>query len=106
MGECQGNINACAATPIIVNIDRLDDPCSGPDDCGANTGLECVAGFCVPIDLSDECTFSGECSTGRCEGSVCVTCPVLSFCETATGPQCCAVGYHCDPDNDICVLDE
>ena len=102
MGECQGAINAYQATPIINNIDRLDDPCSGPNDCGANTGLECVAGLCVPIDFSDDCTNNGECSTGRCQGSVCVKCPVASFCQTATGAQCCAIGHHCGAGN-ICV---
>jgi hypothetical protein len=103
MGECQGTINDCQATPIIVNINRLGDPCSSPDDCGGNSGLECVAGFCVPIDLSDDCTNNGECSTGRCDGTVCVECPAASFCQTETGPQCCAIGYHCGAEN-ICVL--
>jgi hypothetical protein len=104
-GECQGTINECQATPIIFNIDRLDDSFSSPGDCGGNSGFECVAGFRVPIDLSEECTFNGECSTGRCEGGVCVECPVASFCETADGPQCCAVGYHCSAEN-VCVLNE
>jgi len=104
MGECQSNIDDCQATPILINSDRVNKSCSATNPCGANSGLECVGGFCVPIDLSDECTNDGECSTGRCNGSICVECPVASFCQTATGAQCCAIGYHCDPDDRICVL--
>ena len=103
MGECQGTINACAASPIIINTDRLNQKCSAADPCGADSGLECVAGFCV-LDLGDDCINNGECSTGRCDGSVCVECPLASVCQTATGAQCCAIGYHCDSSSNICVL--
>lgn len=105
MGACKTNIDACAAAPIFVDTGRLLTPCSNSNPCGANSGLECVAGFCVPLDLDKTCTNNGECSTGRCEGNVCVLCPSASTCETASGgPQCCTGIASCDPDVHACLL--
>jgi hypothetical protein len=104
LGACRSDINACAAAPIVINIDRLGTPCSNNNPCGANSGLRCVANICVPIDLGDSCTNDGECSTGRCEGSVCVECPLLSICGTTNTPQCCTVSASCDLTDDVCAL--
>jgi hypothetical protein len=105
MGACRSNIDACAAAPILVNVGRLGDSCSTNSDCGASSGLECVANLCVPLDLDKTCTNDGECSTGRCEGNVCVLCPEASTCETTTGgTQCCTGLATCDPTSHVCVL--
>jgi hypothetical protein len=103
-GACRSNITACAAAPILVNTNHLLDPCSGNGDCGANSGLACVAGVCLPLVPDQTCTNNGECSTGRCEGGVCVQCPLVNICQSETGAQCCAVGFNCDLSTGVCVL--
>jgi hypothetical protein len=104
LGACRSP-TACAAAPItIINIDRLGTPCSPSNPCGANSGLECVANVCVPIDLGDACTNNRECSTGRCTGGVCVDCPLLSICGAGRTLQCCTVEASCDQTDDVCVL--
>jgi hypothetical protein len=104
MGACRANIDACAAAPILVNTGRLSTACSNSNQCGANSGLECVDGFCLPLDLDTTCDNNGECSTGRCEANVCVLCPGASTCDTAAGPQCCTGLATCDPTTNVCVL--
>jgi hypothetical protein len=104
MGACRGNIDACAAAPILVNAGRLGTACDSGNPCGANSGLECVGGFWLPLVLDTSCTYNGECSTGRCEANVCVLCPGASTCETAAGPQCCTGLSTCNPTTNVCVL--
>jgi hypothetical protein len=104
LGECRSDITACAAAPIVVDVDRLGDPCSNNNPCGANSGLRCVAGFCVPLDVGDECTNDGECSTGNCENGECAPCPVLSICGSGSTAQCCTVEANCDQTEEVCVL--
>jgi hypothetical protein len=103
-GACRTNIDACAAAPIIVDTGRLGDGCTSNGQCGNDSGLECVGGFCVPLDLNTRCTNNGECSTGRCEEGFCVLCLEADTCETATGPQCCTGLATCDPNTHVCVL--
>jgi hypothetical protein len=102
MGACRGNITACAAAPIIVDGGHLGDDCTNTNPCASNSGLECVAGFCVPTDLGNTCTNNGECSTGRCESGACVECPAASVCETTSGAQCCSLSASCV--GNVCVL--
>jgi hypothetical protein len=104
LGACRGN-TACAAAPIIINIDRLGTACSSNNPCGNNSGLRCVANLCVPIDLGDSCTNDRECSTGRCTGGLCVDClPVADICGAGSTLQCCTVGASCDSVDNVCVL--
>jgi hypothetical protein len=107
-GECRTSINACAAAPILIDIDLLGEPCSRNSDCGgSNSGLLCDLGLevCVPIDLGNSCTNNGECSTGRCVDNQCAPCPEASTCGTGAGasPQCCSLLATCGV-LDLCVL--
>jgi hypothetical protein len=103
LGECRSDITACAAAPILIDSDRLVDPtCSDSNPCGGNSGLRCVAGICVPIDLGDSCTNDGECSTGNCENQKCALC--LSICGSGVTTQCCTGEATCDQTTDVCVL--
>jgi len=106
LGACSSDINACAAAPLLVDNDRLGDPCSNSNPCGANSGLTCdpVLNICVPIDLGRSCATNGQCSTGQCTLGECADC--LTICGTTSGtPQCCAVDASCDPVLDRCILD-
>ena len=102
LGECRtgtGGITACAAAPILIDLDLLGRQCARNSDCSSNSGLLCDLGLavpvCVPIDLNRSCTNNGECSTGRCENNKCVECPIP--CGTGPGatPQCCSVAAAC-----------
>ncbi len=104
MGACRSDITACAAAPILVNVARIGDSCTSDNQCGNDSGLECVADLCVPLDLDTTCDNNGECSTGRCEGGVCVLCPEASTCVSEAGAQCCTGLSTCDPDTRVCVL--
>jgi hypothetical protein len=103
-GACRSNITACAAAPIIVNTNHLLDPCLSNSDCGGNSGLECVANVCLPIVPDQTCDNNGECSTGQCDGNVCIQCPLLSICVSESGAQCCAVGFECNESTGVCAL--
>jgi hypothetical protein len=78
-------------------------------------GTECLAGFtcenlvCVPADVAAgvTCNSGDDCDSGRCEGSLCVICPIASICGPSGSEQCCAVGANCVDQgggNEICVL--
>ncbi len=102
-GTCRSDIDACAAAPIRINLVRLGDACSRNSDCGSNSGLICDLGLgvCVPSDLGRSCTNNGECSTGRCQGGVCVACPAP--CGSGAGAQCCSLLATCGVLG-VCVL--
>ena len=110
LDECRSSITACAAAPILIDIDLLDEPCSRNSDCGgANSGLLCDLGLalpvCVPSDLGKDCQNDGQCRTGRCEGGVCVACPGARVCGTGVDTQCCRGLAVCVPGLiDLCVL--
>jgi hypothetical protein len=111
LGECRtgpGGITACAAAPIFIDLELLGRECSGNSACGGrDSGLLCDLGLdvpvCVPIDLGNDCTNNGECSTGRCQGGKCVDCPEPSRCGSGASAQCCSLLATCGL-LDVCVL--
>lgn len=97
--------------PITVNLDLLGDACTPTGgECGDpnDTGLECVASICVPVDLGDigdTCADGSDCATGRCSlGLLCTDCPVASICGTAGNQVCCVVDATCAAG--VCVLND
>lgn len=104
-GKCRGtgSMNPCdgAGAPVTVNINLLGQSCVAGTDCGNGTGLECVLGFCVPIDLGDSCNSHDDCSSGRCTNSQCDSCPGIDICGSGNDAQCCLVEADCI--SDVCV---
>ena len=92
-----------AGFPITLNTTLLGDVCTiGGTECGTNSGLECVAFICVPIDLGDVCVTGDDCGTGQCNGGVCSQCDMLNVCGAAGNQQCCVADADCVANN--CVL--
>jgi hypothetical protein len=104
LGECRSDIQGCAAAPRSANEDRQGTACSNNNPCGANSGLTCVAGICLPIDLGASCTNNGECTTGNCENGECALCPLVRVCGDGPTAQCCTVEATCHPVDNVCVL--
>jgi hypothetical protein len=106
-GACRGTgtRNPCtdAGAPITININLLGIACTtGGTECGAGTGLQCIAGFCVPIDFGSTCTANDECDAGTCDNGTCGTCDLVSVCESGANAQCCVANADCI--NGVCVL--
>jgi len=91
-----------AGFPITVNTTLLGATCPLGTECGTDTGLECVALVCVPIDLGDVCVTGEDCSTGQCNSGVCSECDMLDVCGTAGSQQCCVADATCVAN--VCVL--
>jgi hypothetical protein len=102
-----------AGTDCASNVCKNDtcEPslCSDGVKNGAETGIDCGGGTCLPCAVGEPCAAAGDCSTGVCFGGLCKAAACDDYVknggETAVdcgGPSCpaCSAGQGCQAMTD------